>query len=76
MKVISGHGVFHQTDSNYPQLNQAGGAANTWQERAAAYATLERRVQTLMQTLGIEEGRPLSSDFTDVVEIDAVTPPK
>jgi V/A-type H+-transporting ATPase subunit I len=74
MKVISGHGVFHQTDSNYPQLNQAGGAPNTWQERAAAYAILERRVQTLMQTLGIEEGRPLSTDFTDVVEIDTVTP--
>ncbi|HTP03145.1 MAG TPA: V-type ATPase 116kDa subunit family protein [Anaerolineales bacterium] len=74
MKVISGHGVFHQTDSNYPQLNAAGGAPNTWQERAAAYSALERRVQAVMQALGIEEGRPPSTDFRDVVEMEAVTP--
>ena len=42
-KVLSGYGVFHQTDSSYPGV--ASGSANTWQEQAALYATLERRIQ-------------------------------
>ena len=74
MRVISGHGVFHQTDSNYPALNAAAGTPNTWQEKAAAYAGLERRVQTLMQTLGMGEAQPPSTDFRDVAELETVTP--
>lgn len=74
MKVISGHGVFHQTDSNYPALNSANGGPNTWQDKAAAYAALERRVQAVMQTLGIQEAPPPSTDFQNVVELDTVTP--
>ena len=73
MKVISGHGVFHQTDSNYPALNAAAGAPNSWQDKASAYAGLERRLQVLMQTLGIEETQSPSAEFQDVVEIEAVS---
>lgn len=65
-KVLSSYGVFHQTDSNYA----AAGAANTWQEQASAYATLERRIQTVMQSLSIEEGRPPSSEFGAMIEIE------
>ena len=74
MKVLSGRGVFHQAESNIPALNSGSSGPNTWQDRAAAYAALERRVQVVMQALGIEEGPPPSTDFKDVVEIDAVTP--
>ncbi len=74
MKIISGHGVFHQVDSNYPALNAPNGGHNTWQDRAAAYAALERRIQVVMQNLGIEEAPPPSTDFKDIAEIDAVTP--
>ncbi|MBN2116018.1 MAG: hypothetical protein JW730_05595 [Anaerolineales bacterium] len=71
-KVLSGYGVFHQTDSNYPGV--ASGSANTWQETAAQYAALERRVQTVMQALGIEEGQPPSSDFEAMVETESIRP--
>ncbi len=75
-QVLSGYGVFHQTDSNYPGV--ASGSANTWQETAAQYAALERRVQTLMQALGIDEGQPPSSDGDaergGLVEIETIRP--
>lgn len=73
-QVLSGYGVFHQTDSNYPGV--ASGSANTWQETAAQYAALERRVQTVMQALSIEEGRPPSSDsqHQGMAEIETIRP--
>ncbi len=74
MKVLSGRGVFHQAESNHPALGSGNGAATDWQERASAYAALERRVQVVMQALGIEDAQPPSTDFKDVVDIDAVTP--
>src|SRR5215208_5450658 len=71
-KVLSGYGVFHQTDSNYPGV--ASGSANTWQEQAALYSGLERRIQTVMQQLGIEEGQPPSSDFEAMVDVEKIRP--
>ena len=74
MKILSGHGVFQQADSNYQGLKATNGAANTWQDKASAYAALERRVQIVMQSLGVGEGQPPSADFQDVVEVEAVAP--
>src|SRR5512145_2752386 len=73
-QVLSGYGVFHQTDSNYPGV--ASGSANTWQETAAQYAALERRVQTVMQALGIDDGQPPSSEaqHRGMAEIETVRP--
>ena len=71
-KVLSGYGVFHQTDSNYPGV--ASGSANTWQETAAQYSALERRIQTVMQSLSIDEGQPPSADFEAMVEIEKIRP--
>ena len=75
-QVLSGYGVFHQTDSNYPGV--ASGSANTWQETAAQYAALERRVQTVMQALGIDEGQPPLSDphaeRKGMAEIETIRP--
>jgi len=71
-KVLSNYGVFHQTDSNYPGV--ASGSASTWQEQAAGYSMLERRVQIVMQSLGIDEGQPPPSDFGAMVEIEKIRP--
>jgi len=71
-RVLSNYGVFHQTDSHHP--GAASGSANTWQERASAYSVLERRVQIVMQSLGIDEGQPPSSEFDAMVEIDKIRP--
>ena len=67
-KALSGYGVFHQTDSNYPGV--ASGSANTWQDTAGQYSALERRIQTLMQQLNIDEGRPPSKDYEAMVDIE------
>ncbi|MEW6083943.1 MAG: V-type ATPase 116kDa subunit family protein [Chloroflexota bacterium] len=69
-KVLSGRGVFHQVDSTYLGLESLG--PSTWQEKAANYSTLERRIQTTMQTLGLEEQQRSASDFEDIVELEAV----
>lgn len=71
-KVLSGRGVFHQVDSTYLGLENLG--PSTWQEKAANYSTLERRIQTTMQTLGLAEQQRSGSDFDSVVELDAVRP--
>jgi len=52
-KVLGNRGVFHQIDSTYLGLENLG--PNTWQEKAAAYSTLERRIQVIMQNLSLEE---------------------
>ena len=67
-RVLSGYGVFHQTDSNYPGV--ASGSANTWQETAGQYSALERRIQTVMQALNIDEGQPPSSDYEAMIDIE------
>ncbi|MDO8755195.1 MAG: hypothetical protein Q7J80_14960, partial [Anaerolineales bacterium] len=71
-RILSSYGVFHQTDSNYAGV--ASGSASTWQEQAAAYSMLERRVQAVMQALNIDEGQPPSSDFDALVEIEKMRP--
>jgi V/A-type H+-transporting ATPase subunit I len=71
-KVLSTYGVFHQTDSNYPGV--ASGSASTWQENAAAYAALERRIQIVMQGLSIDEGRPPAAEFETMVDIEKIRP--
>ena len=71
-KVLSSYGVFHQTDSSYP--GAASGSANTWQEKAAVYAGLERRIQLLMQTLSIEEGKSPLSETEGIVDVEKIRP--
>lgn len=71
-KVLSGHGVFHQVDSTYLGLENLGPSA--WQERAASYSALERRIQTVMQTLNLTEDYAGSRDFDNIVDLDKVRP--
>ena len=70
-KVLSGRGVFHQVDSAYLGLESLG--PSTWQDKAANYSTLERRIQSIMQTLGLAEEQKGSTEF-DIVDAESVRP--
>ena len=66
-KVLGSHGEFHQIDSTYLGMQNVG--PSSWQEQAAAYSTVERRLQALMQTLGLEEefvGGAAKDSLTDL----------
>jgi vacuolar-type H+-ATPase subunit I/STV1 len=71
-RVLSGNGVFHQVDSTYLGLESLG--PNTWQEKAANFAALERRIQTVMQNLGLPEEYPVKAEVESVVDMDMVRP--
>lgn len=71
-KVLSGHGIFHQVDSTYLGLENLG--PSSWQDKAAGYSAMERRIQTILQTLGLEENRAGHADFDNVVDLDAIRP--
>lgn len=71
-RALSGYGVFHQVDSAH--LGVENGGPNTWQEKAAAYSTLERRIQSVFQTVGLPEEYPLGVDIESMVELEVVTP--
>jgi V/A-type H+-transporting ATPase subunit I len=67
-KVLGKHGVFHQIDSTYLGLENLG--PNTWQEKAASYSTLERRIQVIMQNLNLEEKYSGPSDVDTVADLE------
>ncbi len=74
MRILSGHGVFHQAEGAGTSLESQAGSAGDWQEKAATYAALERRVQGVMQALKIDEAPPPSTEFVDVAQIETVVP--
>lgn len=73
-KVLSGRGTFQQVDSGYLSPEVKSTSANTWQEKAIAYTGLERRIQNIIQALGIEEGNPPKSEFEALVQVENVGP--
>jgi V/A-type H+/Na+-transporting ATPase subunit I len=69
-KVLGNHGVFHQLDSTYLGLENLG--PSTWQETAASFSTLERRIQVIMQNLNLAEEYSGVSDFDSIAELDPI----
>jgi V/A-type H+/Na+-transporting ATPase subunit I len=83
-KTIRGQGIFHQLDGSSLSVTQvaAGGTTNgntadaalqgtvSWQEQSAAYIALERRIQTMIQVLDLDEGRPPETELEDMIQID------
>ena len=67
-KVLGNRGVFHQVDSTYLGLENLG--PNTWQEKAAAYSTLERRIQVIMQNLSLEEKYVGTSNVDSISDLE------
>ncbi|HMD89749.1 MAG TPA: V-type ATPase 116kDa subunit family protein [Anaerolineaceae bacterium] len=73
-KVLSGHGIFHQGESAYTSPDANADKNNTWQESAVAYAAIERRIQTIMQTLSIDEGPAPTTEFETLPDLNIVRP--
>ena len=71
-KVLGSRGVFHQVDSVHLGLESLG--PNAWQEKAAAYSTLERRIQSVMQSLNLSEEVSGSSGFDSPADLEAIRP--
>lgn len=67
-KVLGNRGVFHQIDSTYLGLENLG--PNTWQETAAGYSTLERRIQLIMQNLNLAEEYSGPSNVDSISELE------
>ena len=55
-EVLARRGVFHQIDASYTSSQMGMGTADEWRERATAAAALERRMLSMMEVLGIDEG--------------------
>lgn len=71
-KVLGTHGEFHQIDSTYLGLQDIG--PSTWQEQSAAYSAVERRLQVLMQTLGLGEAFVGTSSKDALTDLEAIRP--
>ena len=72
--VLTGQGIFHQVDASHLSSRASHASSDSWKERAAAYAALERRILTIMQALSIEEGSPPAKNETTMVELETVRP--
>ncbi|HEX5940926.1 MAG TPA: V-type ATPase 116kDa subunit family protein [Anaerolineales bacterium] len=71
-KVLSGHGVFHQVDSTYLGVENLG--PSSWQEKAAGFSVMERRIQTILQTLNLADDYTGSNDFETIVDLESIRP--
>jgi V/A-type H+-transporting ATPase subunit I len=71
-KVLSGRGVFHQVDSTYLGIENLG--PNSWQEKGASYSVMERRIQTILQTLNLAEDYSGSNEFETMVDLESIRP--
>jgi V/A-type H+-transporting ATPase subunit I len=69
-KVLSGQGVFSQTDVNYLGTDKNHPQANLWQEKAAAYSILERRLHSIFLSLGVEKTSPLQKDYDELIDAE------
>src|SRR6266508_6308977 len=69
-KVLGSRGSFHQIDSTYLGVESLG--PNTWQETAASYSTLERRIQAIMQSLNLAEEFSGSPNYDTTVDLAAL----
>ncbi len=71
-KALSGHGVFHQVDSTYLGLESSG--PSVWQERAGSYSAFERRIQAVMQNLGLQEEYPVKAEVESMIDVEGIRP--
>jgi V/A-type H+-transporting ATPase subunit I len=70
-KALSGQGVFSQQDVNYLGSEKESAQENLWQEKSAQYSLLERRLQSIFQSLGMHDSTPTQQDYGDLVDIEA-----
>ena len=73
-RVLAGQGVFHQVDASHLRSGSKAVDGETWKDRSAAYAALERQILINMQVLGLQEGAPPDGDAGFLVELEAIQP--
>ena len=69
-KILSGKGIFHQTDVSYLSTEKGASSPGTWQDKSTAYSSLERRTQIIMQALNMGEGQPPTTEFEAMTDIE------
>jgi V/A-type H+-transporting ATPase subunit I len=73
-KMIGDQGIFHQVDSAYLSSAKEARQTPSWQEKAGAYAAIERRIQSLMSTLNFDEGQPPRVGVEAMVDLAKIRP--
>jgi V/A-type H+-transporting ATPase subunit I len=72
-KVLSGQGIFNQTDVNYLGNDKESNQPDLWQGKAAIYSGLERRIQSILSSLELPDTNPQNRDYVDLADIDKTT---
>lgn len=67
-RLLSGRGVFHQRETGNSEFGRDGSGGMDWQEQAAAYSALSRRIQAAMQALNMEEQPVAPSDAPELAD--------
>jgi V/A-type H+-transporting ATPase subunit I len=73
-KALAGQGVFHQVDASYMSSEANSTPPESWQDKAAEYAVLERRILYVMKSLDVQEGTPSSFEQTSMIDIEIALP--
>lgn len=73
-EALAASHVFHPAPTGLPITEQAAPSGENWQEQAARFPALERRVRAVMDTLDVSEGPPPAETphliHPEVAEID------
>ncbi len=71
-KLLGDRGIFQQTDSSYLAGESELSQPKEWQDKAAAYSSLERRIQNIMQALELSEGEPAKTGFDAPADVHSI----
>jgi V/A-type H+-transporting ATPase subunit I len=71
--MLAEEGMFHQVDASYVKSNGGVEATNGWQQKASAFAALERKLQSIMDILGVQEGTP-PAEADAIIDVESVRP--
>lgn len=73
-EALAASRVFHVATDEHVGTENASRRASEWQDRATTFADLERRILTVMEALGVDEGPPPSETphliWPDVAQMD------
>ncbi len=72
-RTLAGRGIFQQIDTSNVGSQVGVEATESWRDRAAEYALLERQLVVIMQALSVEDGLPLPAQ-PELLEIASIRP--
>jgi V/A-type H+-transporting ATPase subunit I len=71
-RILGAHAVFHQAESAFSSGGQDESGEN-WQEKAAQYSQLERRLQLVTQNLGVSDPVAPAAESQEIADLAQVT---